>query len=50
MDQTEAPDAWIGTVVQGTAAPGAWIDPSVHGGTSMDRGIEIDPGINMDHD
>ena len=49
LDKLEVRGARGGTVVQGTTAHGARIDPSTHGGTSMDRWINIDPGVKMDH-
>ena len=39
-----------GTVVQEMGARGAKIDLSIHGATSMDRRINIDPGVNMDYE
>ena len=42
-------DAQSRMVVQREAAHRARIDPSTHGGMSMDRRINIDPGINTDH-
>ena len=42
--------SWGGQVVHETATCGSRIEPSIPGGAFMDRGINIYPGINMDHE